>query len=63
MGLGWRVGTGLRMGLELPAVGMGVKITDGGNSLAVQWLGLLSFTAEGQGSIPGWGTKIPQAMQ
>ena len=22
-----------------------------------------AFTAEGPGSIPGWGTKIPQAMQ
>ena len=34
-----------------------------GNSLAVQWLGLCAFTAEGSGLIPGWGTKIPQAMQ
>ena len=34
-----------------------------GNSLAVQWLGLCAFTARGLGSIPGWGTKIPQAMQ
>ena len=33
-----------------------------GNSLEVQWLGLLAFTAEGPGSIPGQGTKIPQAM-
>ena len=32
-----------------------------GNSLAVQWLGLCVFTAEGWGSIPGRGTKIPQA--
>ena len=32
-----------------------------GNSLAVQWLGLCTFTAEGTGSIPGRGTKIPQA--
>ena len=31
-------------------------------SLAVQWLGLWAFTAEGPGSIPCWGTKIPQAM-
>ena len=30
-----------------------------GNSLVVQWLGLCVFTAEGTGSIPGWGTKIP----
>ena len=27
----------------------------------VQWLGLCALTAEGPGSIPGWGTKIPQA--
>ena len=33
-----------------------------GNSQAVQWLGHLTFTAKGLGSIPGWGTKIPQAM-
>ena len=32
-----------------------------GNSLAVQWLGLHTSTAGGTGSIPGWGTKIPQA--
>ena len=30
-----------------------------GNSLAVQWLGL-GTAAVGPGSIPGWGTKIPQ---
>ena len=34
-----------------------------GNSLAVQWLGLRAFTAEGVVSIPVWGTKIPQAMR
>ena len=34
-----------------------------GNSLAVQWLGLCAFIAEGPGSIPGQGTKIPQAVQ
>ena len=33
-----------------------------GNSLVVQWLGLSAFTAEGPGSIPGPGTKIPQAV-
>ena len=32
-----------------------------GNSLSVQWLGLLTFTVEGRGSGPGWGTKIPGA--
>ena len=37
------------------------KIPDLGNSLVVQWLGLHIFTASGLGSIPGQGTKIPQA--
>ena len=27
----------------------------------LQWLELCTFTAEGKGSIPGWGTKIPHA--
>ena len=31
------------------------------NSLAVQWLGLHAFTAEGLGSITGQGPKIWQA--
>ena len=34
-----------------------------GNCLAGQWLGLLAFTAEGVGSIPGQETKIPQAAR
>ena len=29
----------------------------------VQWLGLCISTAGGMGSIPGQGTKIPQAVQ
>ena len=29
----------------------------------VQGLGPRSFTVEGPGSIPGWGTKIPQAVR
>ena len=33
------------------------------NSLAVQWLRLLAFTAEGTGSTPGGGTKILQTIQ
>ena len=33
-----------------------------GSSLVVQWLGLCALTAEGPGSVSGWGTKIPQAM-
>ena len=28
-----------------------------------QWLGLWVFPAKGLGSIPGWGTKIPQATK
>ena len=35
---------------------------DLGNSLVVQWLGLCTLTAKGIGSVPCWGTKIPQAM-
>ena len=34
-----------------------------GNSLAVQWLGLCAFTAEGPGSVPGQETRILQAAQ
>ena len=33
-----------------------------GNSPVVPWLGLCTLTAEDTGLIPGWGTKIPQAM-
>ena len=36
--------------------------TKAGNSLVVWWLGLCSFTAKGPGSVPGWGTKILQAL-
>ena len=43
--------------------GIHCKITRPGNSLAVQWLGLRNFTAEGLSSIPGQGTKIPQAKR
>ena len=35
----------------------------GGPSLAVQWLRLCPCNAEGTGSIPGQGTKIPHAAQ
>ena len=38
---------------------MQLKIKDGGNSLAVQWLGLHISTAGTLGSIPGRGAKIP----
>ena len=40
-----------------------VKMSYLGNSLVVQWLGLCVSTAEGVASIPGGGTKIPQAAQ
>ena len=33
-----------------------------GNSLVVQWLRLGAFTAVALSSVPGWGTKIPQAV-
>ena len=32
-------------------------------SLAVQWFGLSVSNAGSAGSIPGWGTKIPNATQ
>ena len=32
-----------------------------GNSLVLQWLTLGAFTPKGRGSIPGQGTRIPQA--
>ena len=38
-------------------------MTQSGNSLEVQWSGPCTFTAEGMGSIPGWGTKILQALR
>ena len=38
-----------------------LKREKGGNSLAVQWLGIGALTAKGPGSVPGQGTKIPQA--
>ena len=34
-----------------------------GSSLVVQWLGLHARSAEGPGSTPGWGIKIPQKAQ
>lgn len=39
------------------------KTRDEGNSLAVQKLGLCAATAGGMGSIPSWGTKIPNATR
>ena len=47
---------------SLPTVVL-LKSRDFRNSLASQWLGdLCAFTAEGVGSAPGRGSKIPQAM-
>ena len=40
-----------------------LKIITRGNSLVVQWLERCAFTAGGLGSIPGWRTKILQAVQ
>ena len=34
-----------------------------GTSPVVQWLRLWASTAGGMGSIPGWGTKVPHAVQ
>ena len=39
------------------------KLCISGTSLAVQWLRLCALSAVGTGSIPGWGTKIPNAAQ
>ena len=38
-------------------------MSQSGNSLAVQWLGLCIFTAEHPGSILGRGTKILQVLR
>ena len=43
------------------ALGPGSKRICLGSSLEVQWLDLGTFTAEGLGSMPSQGTKIPQA--
>ena len=40
-----------------------VSRSNGGTSLAVQWLRLHASTAGGVGSIPGWETKIPHAAR
>ena len=46
---------------NLTSLGDLVKMQILGNSLAVQWVGIHAFTAEGPDSILGWGSKIPQA--
>ena len=40
--------------------GILVHLLYNGNSLTVQWLEFVAFTAEGLGWIPGLGTKTPQ---
>ena len=40
-----------------------IEICGWSSSLVVQWLGLLTSTAGGTGSIPGLGTKIQQHDQ
>ena len=56
-----------KQGFSIPqTLGTGGKVSKNdwpGNYLAVQWVGLHPFTAEGLGSILGWGNKIPQAMK
>ena len=51
------------MSKKRPRTHLNLKIMLLGNSLAVQWLGLHALTAEGQGSVPGGGTTIPQAAR
>ena len=46
-------------GPELFALGALEKEDGKGASLVVQWLRLSTSTAEGEGSNPGWGTRIP----
>ena len=57
MGLSWII----RVRLKCYGKHHDKRDTKGENSLVVQWLGLRAFTDEGLGSIPGLGTKIPQA--
>ena len=40
---------------------MTTRIIIRGTSLVVQWLGLCASTAGSTGSIPGWGTRTPNA--
>ena len=48
---------------EAPALFLKIKINANGNSLVAQWSGFRALTAEGPGSIPGRGTKIPQVTR
>ena len=49
-------------GPELFALGALEKEDRKGTSLVVQWLRLSTSTAEGEGSNPGWGTRILHAV-
>ena len=40
-----------------------LRLSPTGTPLAVQWLRLWAANAGGAGLIPGWGTKIPHALQ
>lgn len=40
-----------------------LKMTSRRTSLVIQWLRYCASTAEGMGSVPGLGAKIPQALQ
>lgn len=42
-----------------------LKLDSSRNSLLleIQWLRLFTFTAMSLGSVPGWGSKIPQAAR
>ena len=46
-----------------PSEDKALRITSGGTSLAVQWLGLCVSTAGDTDLIPVQGTKIPEAAQ
>ena len=49
---------------EVPKINVTYLTLDvDGTSLVIQWLRLYTPTAGGMGLIPGWGTKIPHAMQ
>jgi len=48
--------------MDSPYQGFGWKLNKImiGTSLAVQWLRLCASNSGGTGSVPGWGTEIPQ---
>ena len=54
---------GLQGTPEKPSLAVGAGGASNGTSLVVQRLRLCTSTAGGTGSIPGQGSRIPQAMQ